>query len=81
MISIYIAEDTVKELPGTFEGMLRCVEHSFALFSIVNGSTFALSPFAVLVVFLFSAVVGIVFGFYLARHAARLDPIVALSTE
>jgi len=46
--------------------------------SRVSGWPTLVSPLAIVVSFLFSAVVGVFFGFYPARKASRLNPIAAL---
>ncbi|HEY6539471.1 MAG TPA: ABC transporter permease [Ktedonobacteraceae bacterium] len=51
------------------------------IIATVNKFPFQIDPLAILIAFGVSALVGIIFGFYPAQRAARLDPIVALRTE
>ncbi len=76
----FLVEAVMLSLLGGIVGILLGVGGGLA-FSLLTQTSFVLSPFAVLLAFGFAGAVGVVFGFYPARRAARLDPIVALRTE
>ncbi len=76
----FLSEAVVLSSLGGIVGILLGVIGSAIISRILGWSTFV-SPSSVLIAALFSAGVGIFFGYYPARKAARLDPIEALRYE
>jgi ABC-type antimicrobial peptide transport system permease subunit len=76
----FLVEATALSLAGGVVGAALGIA-SARIVSAVAGWPTLISPGAVVVGILFSAAVGIFFGFYPARRAARLDPIAALRYE
>jgi putative ABC transport system permease protein len=76
----FLAEAVVLSLMGGILGILTGIGASEVV-SRLNGWPISVSSTAVTVAFLFSGAVGVFFGFYPARKAARLDPIEALRYE
>jgi putative ABC transport system permease protein len=79
----FLTEAVVLSVMGGLLGILFGIGASKLLkyISIFSQWKTVVSPQAVLLAFLFSASVGIFFGFYPARKASRLDPIEALRYE
>jgi len=76
----FLAEAVFLSVTGGVAGIVIGVAFS-AIISAVAGWSTAISAAAIAGGFLFSAAVGIFFGYYPARKAARLDPIEALRYE
>ena len=76
----FLIEALMLSALGGFVGVVLGVIGAFISASLTS-SPFVLNPLAVLLAFGFAAGVGVVFGFYPAQRAARMDPIVALRTE
>ena len=76
----FLSEAVVLSLLGGIIGILFGVACSIVVSDVFHWSTFV-SPLSVIVAVVFSAVVGIFFGYYPARKAAQLDPIEALRYE
>jgi putative ABC transport system permease protein len=76
----FILEATSLSLVGGLTGSLLGVAGGFILARITGWPT-AISPLAILLAMGVSMAVGVFFGAYPARRAARLDPIVALRAE
>ena len=76
----FLVEAVVISFFGGLIGILMGAGASMFL-STFQGWAVKLSPFSILIAFLFSAATGIFFGWYPARKAARLNPIDALRYE
>ena len=73
----FLVESVVLSLTGGMLGTLLGIGVA-TLIGRFAGWPILISPVAVVTAFVFAAAVGLVFGVYPARRAARLDPIVAL---
>ena len=76
----FIFESLILSVSGGVAGIILGVAFSFGA-SYFTSWPMGLSLPAVITAFLFSAVIGLIFGVYPAAKAAKLDPIEALRTE
>jgi macrolide transport system ATP-binding/permease protein len=80
ILTQFLSEAVVVSVVGGLAGILLGWGATLAL-STLAGWTTSVSLMAVLLAFLFSAGIGMLFGIYPARKAAQLNPIVALRHE
>ena len=85
IMSQFLLEAILLTIIGSFMGIVLGIASSLLAFlmisKFVDGWVFIIPPVAVVVSVLVATVVGIAFGYYPARRAARLDPIEALRYE
>ena len=80
VLTQFLVEAVVLSSFGGLFGVVLALVSSVALAKALQ-VPFVFNPGIVIIAFLFSAAVGVVFGYFPARKAARLDPIDALRHE
>jgi putative ABC transport system permease protein len=80
ILSQFLVEAVTLSIVGGAAGIALGITTSVLISYFARWST-VVSPGSVVVAFLFSALVGVFFGFYPARKAAYMDPIEALHYE
>lgn len=80
IVSQFLAESMILTFAGGIIGILFGIV-GFYIYTKINSSTFFISPNSVLLAFVVSAGIGVLFGWYPAQKAANLQPIEALRYE
>jgi putative ABC transport system permease protein len=80
ILSQFLVEAVTLSIAGGAAGIVLGLTAS-SLISWLAGWSTVISPGSVVIAFMFSALVGVFFGFYPARKAAYMDPIEALHYE
>jgi putative ABC transport system permease protein len=76
----FLVEAMVLSMLGGLVGILLGLSLAATLVNVLQ-VPFIIDPTIIFIAFGFSALVGVVFGYFPARRAARLDPIEALRHE
>ena len=80
IVTQFLIESIILTFTGGTFGIILGILASFA-YSLINHSTFFISIPSILIAFIVSAVIGVLFGWYPAQRAASLQPIEALRYE
>ena len=80
VLTQFLIEAVILSLFGGIIGIASGIGSGYGIGKLIN-MPIAVDPLVIAVAFLFSGAVGVFFGFYPARKAAALDPIIALRYE
>lgn len=80
IVTQFLIESIILTFTGGMIGIILGVAASY-FYSVFSGSAFVVSPSSVLLAFIVSAGIGVLFGWYPASRAANLQPIEALRYE